>query len=393
MVHNSLFGGAIKAKCDESRQLFESLKNSETMLFDDTEELHMLLENMRMVVDENMDESNLANYYFMERQQYELFIIVMVTRQCNFRCVYYYENFVDVRMDDTTYNDLLTAIEHLIDTKGYKILRVSFFGGEPMLEYDSMCKFSEKAGELADRKEIFYRAGITTNGYLLTKEKLEKLSGLRVHDFMITVDGLKETHDKSRFLVNGKGTWDIIMKNLPDARDSKCDYSMTIRTNFGEEIQHTQDEFLRFLSQNFKDDENLDIVEDEAGVVSEMLITAKRMGLNIEGSLFFANPFSLVCYAAKNDSFTIDCDGKIMKCTVHLDIPENHIGGISEGKFQVKDHLAAMWTSGDLREKCKSCKILPVCYNKKCPAIIMPDEACEMYISNYENALKALYLM
>ena len=363
-----------------------------------------------MILDDDMSESSLANFYFLERQQYSLFILPIVTRQCNFRCVYCYEKFSNNKMSKETYDNLLSATEDLIDKKGYKILHISYFGGEPLLEYKEICEFSEKLSKLTAQKNIDFICGMTTNGYLLTKDRLHNLVKQNVKEYQITVDGLKQTHDNSRFLVNKSGTWDVIMKNLLDAKDSDLDFKILIRTNFDNEVKEKTHEYLEFMSKHFKDDprfgfhfegvkklggdddNELDIVESEAAGINIMTATAKSLGLNVSGAETFVRPFGLVCYASKNDSFAIDTDGTVMKCTVHLDSPKNKIGSISNGKFQIKDHMMSEWTSCSLPEKCESCKILSICYNKKCPAARYPLNPCDKFIEIYEETLKAFYL-
>lgn len=410
IVHNTLFGGVIKAKCDSSRALLDSIDDGSSFEFNDTEGFHRALRDMRIIVDDNTNEEGLANLYYSTMQQKELLIIPFVTRQCNFRCVYCYENFTDERMSEDTYDDLLGVIEQLIDAKGYKSLRISFFGGEPLIEYEMICRFSEKALELAERKGIHFFGGMTTNGYLLDGDKLRKMEKLGIIDYQITVDGLKETHDKSRPLVGGGGSWDKIMENLLDAKKSDCNFRFMIRTNFDNAITSDAVNFLEFMATNFKGDERfafhfeaakklggkndciLETVEDEAGDMNDMLVTARKNGLKLSGVTAFTQPFGMVCYAAKNDSFAIDYDGTIMKCTVHLDAPHNRIGSIIDGKLNIKDHLLSTWTSLDLPDKCKACKIYSVCYGKKCPAVISTEEGCHKCTTMYENAMSSLYI-
>ena len=244
IIHNSLFGGIVRAKCKESMAFLDLIEAGEDFEFDDEEKFHQTLKDMRMIIDKDVDESCLASFYFNEIQGKELLIIPFVTRQCNFRCSYCFDDFNNNRMSEDTYNDLLKIIEDLVDAKGYKSVRVSFFGGEPLLEYEEICKFSQKMNDLAERKEIKFFGGMTTNAYLLTADRLEKLVKLNVTQYQITVDGLKETHDISRPLMGGKGSWDAIMKNLIDAKESELNFDFNIRTNFDYNVQQISEQYL-----------------------------------------------------------------------------------------------------------------------------------------------------
>ena len=102
---------------------------------------------------------------------------------------------------------------------GVKSLYVTWFGGEPLIGMPVIEELSRQLIELCEEKEITYSAGIVTNGYLLTKENAERLKECQVGRVQITIDGPKEIHDVRRPLVNGNGTYDIIMKNIMDVKE------------------------------------------------------------------------------------------------------------------------------------------------------------------------------
>ena len=82
-----------------------------------------------------------------------------------------------------------------------------------------------------------------------------------------------------------------------------------------------------------------------------------------------------------------------MKCTVCIESERNHIGSLHDGKFDFNNCKMAAWTSLYINDTCKKCNILPICYNRKCPAMgFQPSERCDQYKAFYENTLKALYL-
>lgn len=413
LIHNSLFGGIVKASCSNSKTFLDRIDEESFFEINDNENFHQTLKDMRMIVEDDVNESNLANFYYESNQRRELFIILFVTKQCNFRCVYCSQKHEDKIMTYETYDDILDAIEKLIDAYGYRIVRLSFFGGEPLLEYDKICKFSEEVNDLAERKNVIYVAGMTTNGYLLTSDRLEKLVGVKIIDYQITLDGLKEKHDKARLLV-GKNiaheisNWEVIMKNLINAKSSSLGFSFLIRTNFDDEIISSSTEFVEHLSNNFKNDprfmfhfeavKNLsgssdvdfDLVDDEVACVHEIASKADKAGLKVYSTQTVVRSLGMSCYATSYDSFAIDYDGTLMKCTVHVDSEKNRIGSVSDKKISINDHLMALWTSPGLSEKCKSCRILPICYNKKCPIAGSDDNPCERLANMYENALKML---
>lgn len=60
----------------------------------------------------------------------------------------------------------------------------------------------------------------TTNGVLLTDEVREELLKIPLKfkpNFQITIDGDREHHDKTKFMANGKPTYDLIIRNIKAA--------------------------------------------------------------------------------------------------------------------------------------------------------------------------------
>jgi len=86
---------------------------------------------------------------------------------------------------------------------------ISFWGGEPLLEYALIKELIFYAKRKSD-KVIF---GGTTNGILFDEEKLEFL-GENKAKMMVSVDGVKEVHDKYRIFPNGSGSWDLVIKKI-----------------------------------------------------------------------------------------------------------------------------------------------------------------------------------
>lgn len=109
------------------------------------------------------------------------------------------------------------AVDFLLQESGAnnKGCRISFFGGEPLLNYDLIKFTTDYATNEAKKyaKQIYF--GITTNGTLLNDEKIDYLVANKF-DVTISVDGPREIHDINRFFKNKKknGSYDIIYPNL-----------------------------------------------------------------------------------------------------------------------------------------------------------------------------------
>jgi len=100
-------------------------------------------------------------------------------------------------------------VNQLSDRRRYS--EISFWGGEPLLEWELMKNLVLYAEDTI-YKDVLVGFGGTTNGVLLTEDKLGFLSEHRAF-FMVSLDGTQETHDKYRRMGN-VGSHSIIMKNM-----------------------------------------------------------------------------------------------------------------------------------------------------------------------------------
>jgi uncharacterized protein len=131
-----------------------------------------------------------------------------LTHQCNLGCDYCYARKgegVGMRADVAR-----AAIDFLAD-QGNDGCTVTFFGGEPLVEFELLKAVVGYAGNRHGEK-IQFR--MSTNGTLLDDEKLAYLKDHEVH-FVLSIDGNEEQHDKHRRFVGGRGSYQAIVKHLP----------------------------------------------------------------------------------------------------------------------------------------------------------------------------------
>jgi uncharacterized protein len=95
-------------------------------------------------------------------------------------------------------------------------LEISFFGGEPMIAFESMARLTRVAAQWARRAQRELRFAVTTNATIL-KEK--HLRFLKHYNFFVglSIDGLEEEHDRHRPFVGGRGSGELVWRNLESA--------------------------------------------------------------------------------------------------------------------------------------------------------------------------------
>ena len=142
----------------------------------------------------------------------------LMTEDCNLRCIYCFE---EHRQKKSMSKEVIKAgldflcRNSLVD--GTRRFHALLFGGEPLMEPDGVEYLLDYGHRLAEETNTHFSAGIITNATILTprvqailKEYIPK--GLTVQ---LSIDGVKEAHDMYRVTVSGRGSFDIIERNIP----------------------------------------------------------------------------------------------------------------------------------------------------------------------------------
>ena len=172
-------------------------------------------------------------------------ITLQLTQSCNLRCAYciYSETTNDrqrkhskKRMSwETAKAGIDYFAEHSIDSER---VNVGFYGGEPLLEFDLLKKatlYAEKRFEGRD-----FSINLTSNATLLTDEVLDFFAEHGI-SLLVSLDGPKSVHDRSRCFANGGGTFDTVMANLERAVKKYPDYAHKLGINMVIDPQNDYD--------------------------------------------------------------------------------------------------------------------------------------------------------
>jgi uncharacterized protein len=415
LLHNTLTNGVIKVNSTQLKSYVDCISSTKTFSYDPQDEFQSVLKSLGMIVDEKEDElASLNSLYFSFEHNSELYVMLIVTRRCNFRCAYCYEEYIDSDMDQSIFNTTKNFIISQIQQENFNNVYLSFFGGEPTLMAKEINAFMKEllAENEALSKPAAIKAIMTTNGFLLTPELIDEFISNRIIRYQITVDGMEAEHDSSRYLAGKKGTWKKIIDNLNYFKKVKNeDVSVLIRSNISPNVYSNIDHWLEYLHENFNDhkrfrmhfeiaknfgkmnDQTFAVINNEIEVILDIIERSKKWRLPLELVGFRTMPFSLVCYAARQFSYIVDYNGEIKKCTSSsLDEPYNLVGELGTKGLTLDFKKAAQWTSYGLSEKCKSCEILALCYRRKCPVSKDSFKNCDYLKQSYYKGLEYSYL-
>lgn len=394
---NLITGGMMLFDKDEYNNVKSILEDPNN--FDDS--LGNDLNELGFIVPDTRNELKLIQRYHWEEKLDKdyLNITILPTFGCNFKCVYCYQQCFSQEdfIKSETLESIYKFIENKINDDGVKKVAVSWFGGEVLLCLNHIKDTGIRIKELCERLNVEYDSTITTNGYELTREKINILKLMGVARIETTLAGSKDAHNLLRPTKNGQPTFDKIINNIKIAREyfpivlminvtKNNYYSMTDLLDLLKEkdiIKNVYVNFRRVTSYGMKQLDDICMTKTEYS--REFLKLYKYcmdIGLNA-GNLERFRPTFLFCHSLHENSFAIDMNGYVYSCIEVYDKNSN-IGYISSDG-ELIENLDNYDVVDDIfsDEKCVKCNLLPYCmggcYQKrKVNEDCCPDETADI---------------
>lgn len=337
----------------------------------------------RILVDNQEDDLNvyLADVLKNRYNSSDMALTILPTRGCNFGCIYCYEqDRPNVLMNEQTEKAI---VKFVCSNSNLKRLSVVWYGGEPLLNFDSMVRLTKMFKQL----NIEYSAKIVSNGYLLTKEKADLMKDLAIRNIQITFDGSEEIHNQRRFLLGGQPTYRKIMDNLKYLLSINKEITIDIRTNID---RRNKDDYNKFY-QDFKSEINDKRVTMYPGFVSDLLssecvspeFNISEGGYKAQFILDIFNKYGIEiksflpkyrrhsCVASKYFAFVIGPEGELYKCWRMVGNQKEAIGNVNDGSFDmVKFSKYLIGADYTLDSKCLQCEFITLC-GGGCPLVRM----------------------
>lgn len=401
ILFNTFSGGVLCLDGENENIYHQCKKNGEDL---PSELKKYLLEGSFISDNESADEIDIMRYQSLvdKYRNDKVSLTIAPTTKCNFACPYCFETHKDYSdMSPETENQVIKFSEEIIAPSS--LLSVSWYGGEPLLNFDTIQRLSKQFIELMEKKSGKYISSMVTNGYLLTEEKARELNNLHIQDIQITFDGGKQSHDSRRMLLGGGATYDKILNNVVLATQY---VHISIRIN----VDPTNSSEIYDLINELENRELNDKVSIYVAAIENInnscsnspcftvsqfsqlevdfikYLISKGFKVN-----FIPRHQSIFCSAISHNSFVIDPHGNLTKCWNDIGIEENYIGDIYSG-VKVDSSLMKWLLYDAFSTECFLCKIFPIC-GGGCPytRINNNSKRCRSFKYNYNNILDLLY--
>ncbi|HNZ82891.1 MAG TPA: thioether cross-link-forming SCIFF peptide maturase [Sedimentibacter sp.] len=218
-----------------------------------------------------------------------------MTHDCNLSCEYCFAS-QGTYNGEKAYLSFETgkkAFDYLVKNSGNRRnLEVDFFGGEPLMNFNTIKKLVDYGRSLEKEYNKHFRFTVTTNGVLLDEEKIDYINE-NMDNVVLSIDGRKETNDRMRKTINGKGSYDLIIDNFKkfiNKRGSK-DYFIrgtytSYNLDFSEDVKHMRESGFDKISvepvtakpeeKYALKDEHVDILKKEYEKLTEYFIKSNK---------------------------------------------------------------------------------------------------------------------
>lgn len=215
--------------------LYKNLKRSKKIIDDDSQILKLRNRGFLTPIGEKIEifhplTDKVDNYL----QNNLSLLILQVTQNCNLRCKYCVYSGSYVNRSHTNKRMNFEIAKKAVDfyykhSKNTDIESISFYGGEPLLEFKLIQDIISYCKKKFIGKQLNFN--MTTNATLLTKEKMYFLQANKIN-LTISLDGPENIHNRGRIFADKEtGTFSKVMENLLEFHKLYPDYVDTISFN------------------------------------------------------------------------------------------------------------------------------------------------------------------
>lgn len=312
-------------------------------------------------------------------------VTMLLTNDCNLACSYCFEsNKGKDYMSKEMALDILKATYNPVDPMA-GIFTLNMFGGEPLMNWDTFKAVCDYVLE----NNLKIRITATTNLTLLTDEMIDYIDELSI-PVLVSVDGIKEVHDKHRC-----NSFDKVIENMKKLIDRDLGYLIEARMTVAPDTAKYMYESVKMLVdlginnianvpasdlewdaqsiQDYKDnyekilDMYIDILNDET---NKRNISLYKVDQALNLALEPIKEDTSMCNIGNPRWVIVDWKGDIWPCpdyptTDNVDLIAGKIGNFYTGVDETKVDPKPMVATYEL-ERCKGCEAISIC-KSGCP--------------------------
>lgn len=341
-----------------------------------------------------VDDNKETNVDIVDKPTKVKILTLNITRKCNLKCSYCFESSEYRKKSDMPFEVAQRAIDTFF-TNASSDWVIIFTGGEPLLNYDLICRVVEYVNE--KKLKVEYR--IKTNSVLLN----EAMMGYLIKNnfkIQVSLDGDKKAHNTHRKFADGRGTFDIVDSKIRNLLKSNYGNNVTISgTVTHQTIKYIDDSYVQLNSYN--NIAHYDLKSVMPNVNDQYALSdkdyKKAFVSNIKNSKYVYEKSTCLNWVWYKNicgiglwNITIDVDGKIYPCYRMCGSDEFVIGDIYSLILPIKlpNRLKEVYRMEN-KKNCSKCALIHICkmgcYTDKLMYNMENNEECSMPIKRIIN--------
>ncbi len=315
-------------------------------------------------------------------------LCINVSQMCNLHCRYCFADKGTFGQPPTLMSaeTAKQTVDFLLQNSGrYDDLSLCFFGGEPLLNLDTIRQTVDYAEQQGKNSNKNFRFNITTNGTLLSAPVRQFL---KKHRFgvIVSIDGDQDLHDTMRPFANGQGSYDTIRNNLEAFQKGSRlnETAWSLRATFTNNNLDFTDQVLHLAGLGFQDisvepcfSENpaVGICQDDLPALkAEYTSFAQRYLEEIKAGRSFSffhfrvmldqtkrGTQRLTQCGAGNGYMAVSASGDLYPCHRLVGLKQYEIGSVNEGITRPEGRQLFASANVNSKSLCRKCWARYIC--------------------------------
>lgn len=325
------------------------------------------------IVPDDFDEREIV-LFRKKRMQFDTSmyqVMVNTTLDCNLNCWYCYENRIT---GSFLKSEVIEAIKKNIEQEyiktSYRILKLSFFGGEPFLYFRGIKEILDFARNFCQVNQLDLIAEFTTNAILITESIIDYLKNFECQ-FQITLDGDRIHHNQIKKDKDNpnQDTYEKTLRTIRLINDKIPNRWLAVRINFDNKTLEKIDEIIGDL--DFLDRKYCFVILKKVWQLEKDKVNVPLLHASVQKFLdkkflldYYIMPKGEVCFAERHREVLFNYDGKVFKCSTISSFDDKNALGefdLQSGQVHWNETKLSYWLKEMLPQNCIDCKLLPAC--------------------------------
>lgn len=312
------------------------------------------------------------------RSQYSsMHLTLAPTMDCCFHCHYCFEKY---KTKNYMTPDVMDSIvRYVMSRPGLENVHITWFGGEPLMALSQMELFHDKFSAAWGKNVL---SNIITTGYHIDEEAIRVIKKTGISKMQITLDGMKDTHNKVKNLPSGEDVFEKVLSNIELINDSAPEINIVIRVNLTRHNALEYEQLLQLFSQRFKGRRNI-------APAPAFVLDRGASGAKEKSSLFkhkdrseyilylaakgidspyvrYPEPFFNECAIRNDVAISFDPEGYAYKCWEVIGNKEYAIGRLDKDGMltDINETILnrQLYAADPIEDPiCSKCRYLPIC--------------------------------